>query len=447
MIPTPHPAGIPILHQYPAFQADALRFWFEAGQQGPVVRVRLGPAREFWVITDADLFQEILAKKSKIYPRDRQLRDRKGIDNTKTVFNAPTYEEWLWRRRLLQPAFHAKQLHSFADTMVAETARLMDETAVNTPIDLVFLMKTLTMRIICKTMFSATVEETAVLQRCFETVGHFNYRRMAAAVKLPLWVPTPHRNEAKDAHQTRWDIIENIVHERLQSGKAKGDLLDTLIAAHLDEDGRSFTGHDLVSEMISIIFAGHDTTAMTMVWLLYTLSQRPDLEEKVRAEVDGVLDGRLPTLDDLDQMPFTHQLIQETLRVYPTVYLTLREAEEDDMLGEYPIKAGTQLVINIRGIHRDPAHWQDPDRFWPERFTPEANNTRHKFTYLPFLAGPKKCIGDAFAMMEMRLVIPTILQCIKMVYVGETAVKEKAGFVMETEKPVMVELSASQLVS
>ncbi len=443
--PQIHPGGVPLLNNYLEFKANPLGFWFNVGKQGPVVKVNLGPKRPFWVITDADLFQTILAKKAKNFPRDRQIRDRKGLDRTKTVFNAPTYEEWLWRRRLLQPAFHTKQLKGFAETFVSETQRLIEEVDLTTPIDLVFMMKTLTMRIICKTMFSASVAETAVLQNCFERLGEFNYRRLSAALKLPLWVPTPHKLDAQEASNTRWEMVEEIVQERLTSGEAKGDLLDMLISAQLDDEeafgnGGKFDGEDLVSEMLSIIFAGHDTTAMTMVWLIYLMTQYPEVEQKLRAEVDGVLNGRTITLEDIDNMPYTHQLIQETLRMYPTVYLTLREAEEDDLLGDYPIPGGTQLVINIRGIHRDPTHWNDPESFRPERFTPENNKARHKFAYLPFLAGPKKCIGDSFAMMEMRLVIPTLVQALNFTYASNKPAKEKAGFVMETAEPVMMKV-------
>lgn len=437
--PISRPGTLPVLNDLLAFRRDPLNFWLEAGRQGPVVRVGLGPTLRFWVVTDADLFQEILAKKSKNFPRSILLRDRRGMEEYKTVFNADTYEEWLWRRRLLQPAFHMRELTGFSDTFVAETARLVDELDSETPFDLVHLMKTLTMRIICKTMFSATLDETDVLQDCFERVTQFGYRRMSSIIKWPLWVPTRHRRDAEDAYRTRWQIVEGIVQERLSSGRAKGDLLDMLIAAHLDEDGRSFSGEDLVSEMLSIIFAGHDTTAMTMVWLLYTVSQNAEVEQKLSKEVDSVLNGRLPTLEDIDNMPYTHQLIQETLRVYPTVYLTLREAESDDTIGNYAIPANTQLVINIRGIHRDPAHWEQPDRFWPERFTEENNQTRHKFAYIPFLAGPKKCIGDAFAMLEMRLVIPTIIQRTRLRYAADKPPKERAGFVMDTDRPVWME--------
>jgi cytochrome P450 len=251
-------------------------------------------------------------------------------------------------------------------------------------------------------------------------------------------LPTPDIVKTRRAVNARVAIIEHLVQERLSSGKAKDDLLDMLISAHLDEDGRSFTGYDLVSEMISIVFAGHETTAMTLVWLFYKVAQDIEIGQKLQEEVDRVLNGRLPTLADLDNMPYTHWLIQETLRYYPSVYATLREAEEDDEYEGYHIAAGTQFVVNIRGLHRDPRYWDEPERVWPERFESETAVPQHKFAFIPFLAGPKKCIGDNFAMMEMRLVVPTIMQRLRFHYDASEPAREKAGFVMETQKPVMM---------
>jgi cytochrome P450 len=389
-------------------------------------------------VTDADFIEAILHKKSRNFPRESGLRERNGLDNMDTVFTAPTWEEWLWRRRLLQPAFHAKELTKFAETMLTETVALVDGVKVAAPLDLTSFMKSLTMRIICKTMFSASLAETAVLQHAFEQVSDFSYKRLSSVIPLPLWIPTPDVVKTRRAIKARMEIVERIVQERLDSGKAKDDLLDMLISAHLDEDGRRFTGNDLVSEMMSILFAGHETTAMTLMWLFYRVSRSPEIEQKLWDEVDGVLNGRLPTLADIDNMPYTHQLIQETLRYYPSVYLTLREAEEDDEFDGYHIPAGTQFVVNIRGIHRDPRYWDEPERFWPERFGGDGTVPRHKFAYIPFLAGPKKCIGDGFAMMEMRLVVPTIMQRLRFQYAAAEPVRERAGFVMETKKPVMM---------
>ena len=437
-LPPHHPDNIPVLHNFLEFQADPLQFWLDVGREGPVVRVQLGPFRPFWVVTDADFLEYILHKKSRNFPRDHQLRERNGLDNMQTVFTAPTWDEWLWRRRLLQPAFHAQELAKFAETMVGEATTLLDEVDSTKPLELVSFMKTLTMRIICRAMFSASLTETAVLQHAFEQVTEFSYKRLSSVFNLPLWIPTPDVVKTRRAVKARLAIIERIVQERLDSGQAQGDLLDMLISAHLDEDGRRFTGYDLVSEMISIVFAGHETTAMTLVWLFYVVSQNQEVERKLWEEVDGVLNGRPPTLADLDNMPYTHWLIQETLRYYPSVYVTLREAEEDDEFGGYHIPAETQFVVNIRALHRDPRYWHKPERFWPERFGGDEVVPRHKFAYIPFLAGPKKCIGDSFAMMEMRLVVPTIMQRLHLHYEATEPVQEKAGFVMETKKPVMM---------
>ncbi|MCB8942778.1 MAG: cytochrome P450 [Ardenticatenaceae bacterium] len=441
--PPHHPDTIPLLHNFLEFQANPLQFWLDVGREGPVVRVQLGPFRPFWVVTDADFLEYILHKKSRNFPRDHQLRQRNGLDNMQTVFNAPTWEEWLWRRRLLQPAFHAKELAKFGETMVGEAVALIDSVETSEPLELVSFMKAMTMRIICKAMFSASLGDTAVLQHAFEQVTEFSYKRLSSVFNLPLWVPTPDVVKTRRAVNARLEIIERIVQDRLSSGKAKGDLLDMLISAHLDEahisaDGRRFTGYDLVSEMISIVFAGHETTAMTLMWLFYKVAQDAEIERKLWAEVDGVLNGRLPTLADLDNMPYTHWLIQETLRYYPSVYVTLREAEEDDAFDGYHIPAGTQFVVNIRALHRDPRYWDEPERFWPERFGSDELVPSHKFAYMPFLAGPKKCIGDNFAMMEMRLVVPTIMQRLRFHYEADEPVQEKAGFVMETKQPVMM---------
>jgi cytochrome P450 len=452
---------IPFLNDYLRFRNDPLNFWLETGKIGPLVRVNFGPAREMWVVTDPDLFQQILQKKSKNFPRDRQLRTRNGIDDSRTVFNAETYDEWRWRRRLLQPGFHRKQIEKFAETMVSETQRLTDETADGLTINLTNFMKKLTMRIICQTMFSASLAETDRLQHSFEQASEFSYSQLSSIVKTPIWLPTAAVRETKRSVATKKEILGRIVQERLDSDEPQGDaehswdMLDMLISAQLDDEdetnGRSFDYEDLVAEMGSLVFAGHETTAMTMVWLMNVVATMPDVEAKLLAEIDEVLGDRTPTLADLDLMPYTHQVVQETLRLFPSIYVTLRESEAADELeaaGQiYSIPAGTQFILNIRGLHRMEQHWPDADHFMPERFSAENSQDRHKFAYQPFISGPKKCIGDQFAMMEMRLAVPTLLQNLRFEpvsshpaeIVAETA-KEAAGFVMETERPVLMKV-------
>lgn len=450
------------LNDYSAFKADPLNFWLETGKIGPLVKVNFGPSREMWVVTDPDLFQQILQKKSKNFPRDRQLRTRNGIDDSRTVFNADTYEEWRWRRRLLQPGFHRKQIAAFAKTMVSETERLIDETAGGSTVNLTDFMKKLTMRIICQTMFSASLAETDRLQHSFEQASEFSYSQISSIIQTPIWLPTIAVRETRRSVATKKEILGRIVQDRLASDQSKKDaqqswdMLDMLISAQLDEGeeiptgdlslkaGRSFGYEDLVAEMGSLVFAGHETTAMTMTWLLNVVATEPEIAEKLLAEIEEVLEGRSPTLDDLECMPYTHQVVQETLRYYPSIYVTLREAEEADELiaGDeiYSVPAETQFLLNIRGLHRMDKYWNDADKFVPERFSAENSQDRHKFAYQPFISGPKKCIGDSFAMMEMRLVVPTLLQKLRFEPASSDPAKEAAGFVMETEKPVMMKV-------
>ena len=431
--------GLPILNNFQQFRAQPLEFWVETGQLGPLVQVNFGPSRCLWVVTDPDMIQQILQSKARAYPRSSELRGADEMGVGQTVFNAPTWDAWLWRRRLLQPAFHRKELAKFAEAMVAETLQFMSAWQIGDVIPLKPAMKTLTMRIIGRTMFSAPLQDTEELQHHFEQVSAYSYYRTSSMIKIPEWFPLPIHRKTRHAVKRRHAMVEKIVAERLASGQPRGDLLDMLIAANLD-DGTRFSPENIVHEMISIIFAGHETTAMTMIWVFHLLSKYPEVKQRVLSEIRQAIGDRRPTLADIDQMPYTEWMILETMRLYPAVYATLREAEEIDQLGDFLVPAGTEFLINIRGMHRDPEHWPDPEHFDPERFSPENSRDRHKAAYLPFLLGPKKCIGDSFAMMEMRLLVPTILQQWALEPAGPPP-EEIPGFVMEPSGQVEMRLT------
>ena len=178
-----------------------------------------------------------------------------------------------------------------------------------------------------------------------------------------------------------------------------------------------------------IVFAGHETTAVTLIWQFFLLSQNQDVEEPIRDEMRRTIGDRAVTVEDLASMPLVDQAIQETMRLYPPVYVTGREADRDDSYGEMSYPKGTRFLINIRGLHLDPAVWPDPHRFDPARL--DGSHELHRFEYIPFLGGPKKCLGDGFAMTEMRLAVPTILQRVHLSYAGSTPAKEQAGFTMK----------------
>ncbi len=213
------------------------------------------------------------------------------------------------------------------------------------------------------------------------------------------------------------------------------------MARHLTEEERRFGPADLVGEMSGIVFAGHETTAETTTWLLYLLSIHPEVEARLRREMADVLGDRDPTPADVEEMPYLDRVVCETLRLYPPVFLTLREADVTHRVGDLTIPTGTRLVINIRGLHLDPAAWPDPERFDPDRFAPGAGS-RHRFQFIPFLAGPRKCLGDHFAMLEMRLVVPTLLRRLRLRYAGERPPRPRAGFTMSVDGGMPMSVAA-----
>lgn len=394
-----------------------------------MVPVRFG-AQEFWVVTDPEIVEHILLREVKSYPRDRRLMRLNRGPGPELMFNTDDWEEWKWRRRLLTPAFRRQSIAGFAETMVDHAIRTAGE--LPDRIDLQEAMRTMTMRMILETMFSVTADdEVERLKESFEKSSDVVAGRAAAPVPVPYWLPTPANAELRRLTKYRWRVLHSIVQDRIASNEPAGDLLDMLIAEHLEDDGRSFGPMDLVGEMSGIVFAGHETTAETQTWLLYLLNRHPDIEHEVRAEIDDVLGDRRVTVADLDRMPVTHNVILETMRLYPPVYLTIREADADFTVARIDIPAGTRLVINIRGLHLDPSAWDEPMRFDPGRF--DGSGDRHRFQYIPFLDGPKKCLGDHFAMMEMRLTIPTLLQRLRFEYAGEHEPRPTSGFTMSVD--------------
>jgi cytochrome P450 len=431
--------NIPLVYDFADYIRDPLAFWLSVGRSAPLMRVRLTSLREFWVATDPDLFQHILQVKPKIYVRERLTMKVHRSGRDAYSFNTDDWEEWLWRRRLMQPAFHRQVLAHFRDIMVSEATRMVGEWSES--IDLEKAMKTLTMRIIGKTMFSFEfTDEIDTLANAYDVWGKFIFLWASLGVYPPSWLPVPVNLRTRRGIENRVEILNSIVMARYESQQPHNDLLDMLLSAKLEE-GHQFTAEQLIHELDGIVFAGHDTTAMTLTWIFYHLSRDPQIEAKLRAEIEQVLGDRLPTLDDLEHMPYTEMVIQEALRLYPPVYVTVRENLEEDSWQDYTLPPHTSVLMNMFGLHRLPSLWQYPDEFNPENFSSDHVEKRHRFAFQPFISGPRKCMGDSFAMMEMQLLIPTILQQTRLRFGGDHAVKPQPAFVMHPAEriPMKVE--------
>ena len=431
---------VPFLHDYPAFRRDPIGFWTETGQLGPAVEVRFGPSQRFVVLSDPEIVEHVLLKEVKDHPRDRRVMSVNDSGGPERMFTTDRWEEWKWRRRLMQPAFHRKHIAGFESTIVTQAERIASEMA-GSVVDLATEMRRMTMRMILETMFSLTSDQDVEdLQAAFEANAEYVFKRSSAPLAVPAWLPTPMAVAQRRSERARLGFLQDIVARRLATGPGSDDLLDMLITARLDDSDHQFSAEQLVAEMSGIVFAGHETTAVTMTWLFYLLDRHRAVLEKLTGEIRHAIGDRSPTVDVLERMPLVDSAVQEAMRLYPAVYVTVREADSAHTVGEFSYEAGTRFLINIRGMHRDPAAWDEPDEFRPSRFT--EGHDRHRFQYIPFLAGPKKCLGDTFAMTEMRLAVPTILARLDLQAVDPVEVREAAGFTMKPAGPIMMRAKA-----
>ncbi|MCB0112199.1 MAG: cytochrome P450, partial [Caldilineaceae bacterium] len=308
------------------------------------------------------------------------------------------------------------------------------------------LMK-LTLRVVGKALFSVDLLGAArELGDAFTEVSAYTNYRMQTPFPPPLWVPTTRNRRFKKALAALDRTIYALLDQRRQAHAAgqtdaAGDLLDMLMAARDQETGKGMSDQELRNEVALLMFAGHDTTATALTWAFYLLSQNPEAEAKLHAELARELAGRTPTMADLPRLSYTKMVIEETLRLYPPAWGVGRQSVDADLVGGYAIPPNASLTLPFYVLHRDPRWWEDPERFDPDRFTPERSARRHKFAYLPFGAGPRQCIGNNFAMMEAQLVLATVAQRYRLKLVPGHRVEPNPIFVLRTSDglPMFIE--------
>ena len=223
-------------------------------------------------------------------------------------------------------------------------------------------------------------------------------------------LPGPRHSRLKKALKVFDDCMYALIRERLESGVQQGDLLDMLLAQKNPQTGEMVSMRELRDDLMTILIAGHETTAMAIAWSCAMISRNPSLRQTLRAEVDTVLGGRLPTLADLPKLEFTGMIVEEALRLYPPFWSISRKALADDALGDYRIPAGSTLMLCPYVTHRNPRYWKNPEAFDPQRFSAAERDSRPKYAYYPFGGGPRVCLGKAFALMEAKLYLAMLTQ-------------------------------------
>jgi cytochrome P450 len=320
---------------------------------------------------------------------------------------ASTGDLWRRQRRLMAPFFTPRGIQDYyslildeGQSMLARWDRLADR---NQPVEMNDEMARAAANIILKALFSSESDEDLIqMKQSVETMIAFTARFESNPLSAPLWAPTPKNRAYLAARRRVHTFIERLIQKRQSMPEEAwpADLLTRLMLAQDEETGERMS-HDLLrDESITLFFAGYETTARTLTFLWYALSQNPGALANVQAEVERHLPGSQPSMDDLKRLPYTLQAIKESLRLYPPAPFYARDAVEDDVLDGFPIPAGSPLLISPYLTHRHPDFWDEPECFAPERWTPDQEEARHPFAWHPFAAGQRICIGNSFSLLE-----------------------------------------------
>jgi cytochrome P450 len=378
---------------------------------GDIVRVPF-PIRPTYQVTDADLIGRVLMgtektnSKSWVYDRLKILLGN-GLITSKG-------ELWKKQRRLSNPAFHPKVVHSFLQMMQEETHRMADEwekrIASDPVIDISSEMMKLTYTIIVRALFSLDLSDKAgVIKASLHEMQEYANYLFYSIYPMPLFVPTRKNLRARRALQNMDEVVYQVIREHKQSPDQYQDLLSIYLSTRDEETGETMSDQQLRDEVITLMLAGHDTTAFSLSMAFDLISKHPDVLSRMQTEYAAMPSSMLK-LEDLRQLNYTNMVFSEVLRLFPATWAIPRELDEPmDFKGVvFPAKSNFMLVQFL--THRNPRYWEQPDAFIPERFHPDNSTRHHPFAYFPFGGGQRSCIGSHFAKMEGQIILSTLLQ-------------------------------------
>ena len=339
-------------------------------------------------------------------------------------------ETWRKQRRMMQPAFHHTRIEKL-DSLIVEVAHSMLDRwqlayETNQPVDIAREMAALTLTVTMRSLFGVDLGDE--VHKLGEIIN-----------RAANYFEKPSNPQLIQSAREFGEIVDRIIQQRRQNFQDSGDLLSSMILAR-DESGSGMDDEQLRNQVMTLTLAGYETTASTLTWTWHLLSQNLWAVDRLRSEIRERLKGRPPRYSDLDDLPFTGMVLDESLRLYPPAWILGRRALGDDVLNGYTIPANTVIAICIYTMHRHPGFWDQPGIFNPERFSPENSKGRHKYAYVPFGGGPRQCIGNNFGLMEAALVIACVLQRFELHAIPGMEVHPQALFVLRPNRDVMMSL-------
>jgi cytochrome P450 len=407
------PPNVSLLRVLRGYRPDPYERWTRIRvEHGPIARYRFAFA-DSYLVTSAEgvkrVLQDNAANYTKEHPAYAMLRRLFG-DGLLTSEGAL----WLRQRRLAQPAFHKERIAAMAESMTEaalETSeRLRASASSGEPVSILHEMSRLTLKVVGDALFGASLgAKSALVQEAWNVMNAQLVERFSKRRLLPPILPTAYDRAFRRSQRTLFSLVDAIIAER--RGASSDDLLSMLMNARDADTGERMTDAQLRDEIVTMLLAGHETTAVALTWAWARLDLHRDVAARLHEELERVLGGRVPTADDVPKLVYTRSVVEETLRLHPPAYIFQRRAKADDVICGKRVHGGGNVVMSPLVLHRHPDYWDEPNAFRPERWAdPEAQRRRPRFAYIPFSAGPRQCIGNAFSMMESVLVLATLAQ-------------------------------------
>jgi cytochrome P450 len=406
----PGPRGHWLLGSLPDVRRDMPQTLIDVTREyGPVTRLRVGPA-SMYLVADGDLIVEMIARRAVELRKSNRTRTSLGGHLGQGLITLEG-ERHRRHRRLMQPVMHTQAVAVQARTIVDLARARMASWPDGSIVDIYREMADLTLRIVCAALFRIDDAYEDLVDAVHDFARSLNVV-LRRAFPLPEWVPTPGNRLRRDTVRR----VDTYAYELIQRRRAQpadgGDLLSLLLQANADDGGPGLSDVEVRDELMTMFFAGHETSAAALTWALYLLDTHPDVAAQAREQVRAVVGERPATMDDLPALPLLGQVVKETLRLYPPAWVFDRSPLHDIEVGGYRIPRGANVLFSPWVVHRDPDRWPDPDAFRPQRF--EAGFVAPRGSYLPFGDGPRICVGNRFAEAEIALVLATLLPAVEL---------------------------------
>jgi cytochrome P450 len=422
----------------PEMRRDLLDFYLRSARDyGDCVSLRFGLRRVFF-INHPTLIEQVLH--SRHFTKHYALRMNRLLLGNGLLTSEGDF--WLRQRRLIQPVFQRERLLSYAPDMTAYTKRQIDCWRDGDVRDLHAEMRQLTLAIAAKTLFGADVagQSEEVGRALKDAMGTFG-QRFFRIIRIPESLPTPGNLRIRQAIRRLDDILYGLINQRRVQGQQK-DLLSILLHARHESDGTGMTDKQLRDEAMTLFLAGHETTALALAWCWYLLAQHAEIVDKLQTELHQVLDGRLPTVADLPNLRYTEMIVQEVMRLYPPAYAIGRQAIQACTIGGYRVPSGSTILMSQWVIHRDPRFYDDPERFYPERWADGLAKRLPRYAYFPFGGGTRICIGNTFALLELPLVLACIAQRYRFSLTEGLVVRPRPQLTLQPDRPILLKFHA-----